>query len=108
MPEIEATDQNFDQEIIKHQGVALVDFWAPWCAPCKIQSPIIEHIARENQNPNLKIAAMNVDQHQRTAQTYGILSIPTLKIFKNGAVVDEMIGLQSRETIEAKLKEHVK
>lgn len=105
---LELTSQNFDQEIKKFPGVALVDFWAVWCTPCKIQGPIIEAIAEEfKDNNNVKIAKMDVDQHADKAQEYEILSIPTLKIFKNGQVVDELIGLNQKDNIIATIKKHL-
>ncbi len=103
----EVTDQNFDQEIIHFSGIALVDFWAPWCGPCKMQGPIVEEVAEAfKDNSQIKIAKLNVDENNTKAQEYQVMSIPTLKIFKEGKVVDEMVGLQSKEDLVAAIKKH--
>ena len=105
---IELNDQNFSSEIKDFSGVALVDFWAPWCGPCKMQGPIIEDIAKElSGEERVKITKLNVDDNQHTAQEWQIMSIPTLKIFKNGKVVEELIGLQSKNFLLDKIKQHL-
>lgn len=104
----EVNDQNFDQEIIRFEGVALVDFWAPWCGPCKMQGPIIDEVAEEfKDNNQIKIVKLNVDDNNAIAQEYQVMSIPTLKIFKAGKVADETVGLQSKESLIALIKKHV-
>ena len=104
----EVNDQNFDQEIIRFEGVALVDFWAPWCGPCKMQGPIIDEVAEEfKDNNQIKIVKLNVDDNNSIAQEYQVMSIPTLKIFKAGKVADETVGLQSKESLIALIKKHV-
>ena len=106
---IELTDSNFDQEIKQFKGVALVDFWAPWCGPCKMQGPIIEQVSDEFKgNDKAKIAKLNVDENQETAQAFGVMSIPTLKIFKDGEVVEDMTGLQSKDTLLEKVNNQLK
>ena len=77
----------------------LLDFWAPWCGPCKIQGPVVEELATEYAGKNIKIAKLNVDEARSISQKLGILSIPTLMIFKNGEPVSTMIGLQTKETL---------
>lgn len=95
---LELTDQNFGQEI--KEGVVLVDFWAPWCGPCKMQGPIIEELAEElKSKEGVKVAKLNVDEQQETAKATSVMSIPTLKVFKDGEVVEEMVGLQSKESL---------
>ena len=94
---LELTDQSFDQEISK--GVVLVDFWAPWCGPCKMQGPIVEDLSQDlKDKEGVKVSKLNVDENQAKASQYQVMSIPTLKIFKDGQVVETMVGLQSKET----------
>ncbi len=104
--EIVLTDQNFKEEILNSQIPALVDFWAPWCGPCKMIGPVIEEIASQYQG-KIKIGKLNVDDAPVSASQYSIMSIPTLIIFKGGEVVDKIIGVVSKETIEEKLKAHI-
>lgn len=104
MSEATFTDQNFEEEVIKSDKPVLVDFWAPWCGPCKMQGPIIEELAEEMKDKNIKIGKLNVDDNQATGQTYGIMSIPTLAIFKNGEVAETMVGLQSKDVLKEKLE----
>lgn len=102
----ELNDQNFSSEIKNFQGVALVDFWAPWCGPCKMQGPIIEELSKELAgNTKIKIAKVNVDENRQVSQEYEIMSIPTLKIFKDGKVVADLIGLQQKSTLTEKINQ---
>lgn len=103
MAEITLTDANFDQEVVKAQLPVLVDFWAPWCAPCRIVSPIVEELAKEYEG-KLKVGKMNVDDNQ-TAARFGIMSIPTLLIFKNGQPVKTMIGAQGKDSLKRGIDE---
>ncbi len=102
MSEKTLTDQNFEEEVLKSNQVVLVDFWAPWCGPCRIVGPIVEQIAQEYAG-KAKVGKLNVDENLITSQKYGIMSIPSLLIFKNGEVVDQMIGAQPKEAITEKL-----
>ena len=98
------TDQNFQDEVIKSDTPALVDFWAPWCAPCRIVSPIIEELAKEYEG-KIKVGKVNVDENPNTAAQFGIMSIPSILIFKNGEPVKTMIGAQSRENFKKGIEE---
>jgi len=99
----EFTDQNFDQEVIKSTKVTLVDFWAPWCGPCQMMGPIVEELAGE-MGDKAKIGKLNVDENPATAQTFSVMSIPTLLVFKDGKVVQKFIGVQSKEALKEALE----
>ncbi len=98
------TDADFEKEVLKSKGVVLVDFWAPWCGPCQILGPIVEELAKEYEDKG-KVGKLNVDENKKTASTYGVMSIPTLIIFKDGKVVEQLVGLQQKEVIKKKLDE---
>lgn len=98
---IELTDANFDAEVLKSEKPVLVDFWAPWCGPCQMMGPVIEQLAGEMST--VKIGKLDVDENPNTASAYGIMSIPALKIFKEGKVVKEFVGVQSKDTLKAEL-----
>jgi len=89
---IQVTDTNFKQEVLESETPALVDFWAPWCGPCLMAAPVLEKLAQMYQG-KLKVCKLNVDEARQTAIDYGIMSIPTLNIYKNGEVVDRIIGV---------------
>ncbi|MDQ3970518.1 MAG: thioredoxin [Thermoproteota archaeon] len=99
------TDSNFASEVIKYP-IMLVDFWAPWCGPCRIVSPIIEQLSREYSG-KVAFGKVNVDENQRIAASFGIQSIPTLMIFKGGKAVDVIIGAMPKAQIEMKLKQQL-
>lgn len=103
---IEGNDFNFENEVLNSEVPVLVDFWAPWCSPCKMVAPIIDEIAQEYQG-KLKVVKLNTDDNQNTAVRYGIRSIPTLGIFNNGQIVDGVIGAVPKHMIESKLKPFV-
>ncbi|HID08058.1 MAG TPA: thioredoxin [Armatimonadetes bacterium] len=98
------TEEDFDEEILQSDAPAMVDFWAPWCGPCHALAPIVERLAERYQG-QVKIAKVNVDEAQQLAIRYSIMSIPTLLFFKDGEVVDRIIGVTRESQIEAKLKE---
>ena len=99
------TDSNFASEISKYP-IMLVDFWAPWCGPCRVVSPIIEQLSREYSG-KVAFGKVNVDENQRIAASFGIQSIPTLMIFRNGKAVDVMVGALPKAQIEMKLKQQI-
>ncbi len=104
----ELTDQNFVEEVINFDGVALVDFWAPWCGPCRMQGPIIEELAKDfADNDKVKIVKVNVDENQTTAGNFQIMSIPTLKIFKGGKAVEDFVGVQNKDVLTQKIKQYL-
>ena len=97
MAVIELNEANFENEVEKNNGLVLVDFWAPWCGPCKMLSPIVDEIAEECND--IKVCKINVDEEQDLAAKFGIMSIPTLVIFKNGNIVNKTIGVQPKSEI---------
>jgi thioredoxin 1 len=98
----DVTDSNFQAEVIESDQPVLVDFWAPWCGPCRVVAPVLEEIAAER--PELKIVKLNVDENQQTAANFEVLSIPTLILFKNGAVAKKVIGAYPKRKLEAELE----
>jgi thioredoxin 1 len=103
MSEIKVDEQNFEKEVIKSETPVLVDFWAEWCGPCKALGPIIAQLAEEYQG-KLKVGKLNVDENNNLAMQYGVMSIPTMKFFKNGKVVAELIGAQPKQNIQEVIK----
>ena len=101
---VKLTDANFAKEI--KQGVVLVDFWAPWCGPCRIVGPILEEVA-DSYSGRAVIGKLNVDENQQTTGEFGIMSIPTMKIFKDGQPVDKIIGAVPKQVITEKLDQYV-
>ena len=98
MSDITITDANFDSEVLKNATPVLVDFWAVWCGPCQMQGPIIEEVATAMAG-KAKVGKLNVDENPAMAQKFGVMSIPTLMIFKGGTVVKQFVGVQSKETL---------
>jgi thioredoxin 1 len=101
MADLKFTDQNFQTEVLDSNSPVLVDFWAEWCAPCRIVSPIVEELATE-YGKRLKVGKLNVDENQISGK-YGVMSIPSLLIFKNGQVVKTMIGAQSKDNFKREI-----
>ena len=95
----ELSDHDFETEVLHSAEPVLVDFWAPWCGPCRMIAPVVEELARENQ-PGLKVAKINIDDSPNTAAAYGVSSIPTLMIFKGGEVADRFVGVQPKKRLQ--------
>lgn len=102
MADVTVTDANFDEQVLKSDKPVLVDFWAVWCGPCQIQGPIVEDVAKTLEGKAV-IGKLNVDENPQVSQKYGIMSIPTLMVFKGGTVVKQFIGVQSKETLLGEL-----
>ncbi|HEX7290342.1 MAG TPA: thioredoxin [Conexibacter sp.] len=99
----EVNDSNFQAEVIESETPVLVDFWAPWCGPCRMVAPVLEEIAQEKGDA-LKIVKLNTDENQQTAIAYEVLSIPTLILFKNGQIAKKVIGAYPKRKLEAELE----
>ena len=96
------TDANFEEEVLKSEQPVLVDFWAQWCGPCQAMGPIIEELAEEVK-ATAKVGKLDVDENPKCASEYGIMSIPSLKIFKGGKVVKEFVGIQTKDKLKTEL-----
>ncbi|HWP85082.1 MAG TPA: thioredoxin [Terriglobia bacterium] len=103
---LHVTDQSFEQEVLKSNQPVLVDFWAAWCGPCRMIAPTVEALAREYSG-RARVAKMNVDENQATPARYNIRGIPTLLLFKDGQVREQLVGAASREAIENLLKKYI-
>ena len=103
---VAVTDQNFDSEVLQSTVPVLADFWAAWCGPCRAIAPAIEEIATE-WGGRLKVVKVDVDENQEIAERYGVQSIPTLLLFKDGKAVERLIGAYPKQAMLAKIKNHL-
>ena len=100
------TDNNFQEAVMDNQGITVIDFWAEWCGPCRMIAPIVEELAHEYEGKAL-IGKLNVDENPEVSMKYGIRSIPTILIIKNGQVVDRQVGTTSKHILAAKIESHL-
>ncbi len=99
----EVTDNNFQAEVIESDTPVLVDFWAPWCGPCRMVAPVVEEIAKE-RGEDLKVVKLNIDENQATAMQFNVMSIPTLILFRDGQAAKTVIGAYPKKRLEAELE----
>jgi thioredoxin 1 len=100
---IHLTDTNFDEEVLKSEKPVLVDFWAPWCGPCRAIGPVVEELAAAYAD-RVKVAKINIDENPKTATVYGVMSIPTLVLFKGGSIMEKLVGLVPKNRLEDLIK----
>ncbi len=96
------TDGDFQAEVLENEQPVLVDFWAPWCGPCRVVHPVLEEM--DSERDDLKIVSINVDENQQTAANYEVLSIPTMILFKDGAIAKKVVGAMPKRRLEAELE----
>lgn len=101
------TEANFNEEVLKSSTPVFVDFWAVWCGPCQIMGPIVEDLAKVYEGKNIKIGKCNVDENPEVSSKYNILSIPSFVVFKNGEVVDQIVGGVQKEKLQAMIDKYL-
>jgi thioredoxin 1 len=101
------TDANFEEEVLKSDKLIFVDFWAPWCGPCQLMGPIVDELAQEYEGKNIAMGKCNVDENPNTAAQYDIMSIPTFLLFKDGKMIDQVVGAVQKEKLKEMIDKHV-
>jgi thioredoxin 1 len=104
--EKQITDASFDAEVLKAKQPVLIDFWAPWCGPCRTVEPMVDELAKELEGKAI-VGKVNVDENNKYAGQYGVMSIPTFLIFKNGEVVDQITGVTNKEELKERVEKHI-
>lgn len=103
MPAIELNDKNFNTEVLNSDVPVLVDFWAPWCGPCQTMLPTVEDLSKDYKNGEVKICKLNIDENKIVPSQYNVMSIPMFVIFHKGQLVDQLIGIQSKEHLKERI-----
>lgn len=104
---VHLNEENFEKEVLSSKKTFIIDFWAEWCGPCRIMSPIVEELAQEMDENKIKIGKMNVDENRQTPGKYGVMSIPNFLLIKNGMVVEQMVGAMTKSVMKEKLMKHL-
>jgi thioredoxin 1 len=104
---LEITDDNFADEVEKADGLVMIDFWAVWCGPCRLVAPIVEQLADDYKDKGLKVGKLDVDTNQKTAVRFSVRSIPSILFFKDGELVDQVVGAVPRPQLEERIKQYL-
>ncbi len=102
----EFNEDNFEQEVIKSEQAVLVDFWAPWCGPCRMLGPVIDELAKD-YNGKIKVGKLNVDENPKLAEKYKVMTIPTIAVFKNGSMIDKTIGARPKSEFTKLIEKYI-